>query len=501
MTSTDFFASSTFIVGLCVNLSSKRAIFFFSLEVAGVLQVLRLGAVQAPRERLLDLLLELELDVVLALRTLVAVLAPDLGDRVAAGLRLALGVVDRAQERRSARTSCASSRSGRGTAAPGRCRRAWSSASARRAASRPGRRSGPWTSSRTTVNAGTPGGIFGWSQQVVGPVDCSLFGHATDRNGEQTDGGDQGNAARQGGGSHSGPPRDQGDVATGQRGNWNRGKAGRTLTFLWRSVSWPVSVAAGESFLDPAFLREPKRVVEDLSVDVGAFLYGWHQGRLLYAIDADCQPRHLTSPEAKLTVTTRGFRVFSTRLRRVRPRAIAAAWRRCCWRRASSRRRAPAQAQMTQAQKDEVKLHYQRATRAYDLQKYHGGDRRVPEGVRDQRRSADALQHRPGLPAGRSARRGRALLPAIPAADAQRPQPRRRRAQDRRPGEARGAAQEGRAASRRRRRPDQAAADRRGEAARRRRPSRRRRPCRRRRRRPRRRTRARSSAGVCSPPA
>ena len=31
---------------------------------------------------------------------------------------------------------------------------------------------------------------------------------------------------------------------------------------------------------------------------------------------------------------------------------------------------APARAQMTQAQKDEVKLHYQRATRAYDLQKY-----------------------------------------------------------------------------------------------------------------------------------
>ncbi|HEY5452101.1 MAG TPA: hypothetical protein VIQ54_25275, partial [Polyangia bacterium] len=33
-------------------------------------------------------------------------------------------------------------------------------------------------------------------------------------------------------------------------------------------------------------------------------------------------------------------------------------------------RPAPASAQMTQAQKDEVKLHYQRATRAYDLQKY-----------------------------------------------------------------------------------------------------------------------------------
>jgi tetratricopeptide (TPR) repeat protein len=31
---------------------------------------------------------------------------------------------------------------------------------------------------------------------------------------------------------------------------------------------------------------------------------------------------------------------------------------------------APARAQMTQAQKDEVKMHYQRATRAYDLQKY-----------------------------------------------------------------------------------------------------------------------------------
>jgi tetratricopeptide (TPR) repeat protein len=30
----------------------------------------------------------------------------------------------------------------------------------------------------------------------------------------------------------------------------------------------------------------------------------------------------------------------------------------------------PAQAQMSQSQKDEVKLHYQRATRAYDLQKY-----------------------------------------------------------------------------------------------------------------------------------
>src|SRR4029078_7501659 len=41
---------------------------------------------------------------------------------------------------------------------------------------------GPVVSSRTTVNAGTPGGICGWSQHVVGP-DCSLFcGHASDSN-------------------------------------------------------------------------------------------------------------------------------------------------------------------------------------------------------------------------------------------------------------------------------------------------------------------------------
>src|SRR5437764_1258039 len=39
---------------------------------------------------------------------------------------------------------------------------------------------GPVDSSRTTVNVGTPGGIFGWSQQVVGAADCSLFGQATD---------------------------------------------------------------------------------------------------------------------------------------------------------------------------------------------------------------------------------------------------------------------------------------------------------------------------------
>src|SRR5678815_4095480 len=39
---------------------------------------------------------------------------------------------------------------------------------------------GPVVSSRTTVNAGTPAGIFGWSQHVVGALDCSLFGQATE---------------------------------------------------------------------------------------------------------------------------------------------------------------------------------------------------------------------------------------------------------------------------------------------------------------------------------
>src|SRR4029453_9225134 len=70
---------------------------------------------------------------------------------------------------------------------------------------------------------------------------------------------------------------------------------------------------------------------------------------------------------------TRRFRGFSNRLEGIVPRAIVTA-------------SVPlihltlgvlllvaprsAVAQMTQAQKDEVKLHYQRATRAYDLQKY-----------------------------------------------------------------------------------------------------------------------------------
>jgi tetratricopeptide (TPR) repeat protein len=69
-------------------------------------------------------------------------------------------------------------------------------------------------------------------------------------------------------------------------------------------------------------------------------------------------------------VTTRGFRVFSTRLRRVTPRVLAAVLLPALTGLVLLAAPAPAQAQMTQAQKDEVKLHYQRATRAYDLQKY-----------------------------------------------------------------------------------------------------------------------------------
>ena len=70
-----------------------------------------------------------------------------------------------------------------------------------------------------------------------------------------------------------------------------------------------------------------------------------------------------------MTVTTGGFRVLSLRLGRTRPHAIAglASLLLAAFIVASPR---AAQAQMTQAQKDEVKLHYQRATRAYDLQKY-----------------------------------------------------------------------------------------------------------------------------------
>jgi tetratricopeptide (TPR) repeat protein len=70
-----------------------------------------------------------------------------------------------------------------------------------------------------------------------------------------------------------------------------------------------------------------------------------------------------------LIVTTGGFRFLSLRLARPRPSAIAglASLLLAAFIVAAPR---PAEAQMTQAQKDEVKLHYQRATRAYDLQKY-----------------------------------------------------------------------------------------------------------------------------------
>src|SRR5690242_20433276 len=111
----------------------------------------------------------------------------------------------------------------------------------------------------------------------------------------------------------------------------------------------------------------------DLTEGRGAFLYGWGRGRLLCAIDADRSPRRLTSPRQILTVMTRVFRVLQSRPGRVARRTIAAIVRIlspvsvAVALLASS---GEARAQMTQTQKDEVKLHYQRATRAYDLQKY-----------------------------------------------------------------------------------------------------------------------------------
>ena len=67
---------------------------------------------------------------------------------------------------------------------------------------------------------------------------------------------------------------------------------------------------------------------------------------------------------------TRGFRVFPGRRRRSEGRAGTAALVAILAGVAVMAAARPARAQMTQAQKDEVKLHYQRATRAYDLQKY-----------------------------------------------------------------------------------------------------------------------------------
>src|SRR5580765_1308941 len=67
---------------------------------------------------------------------------------------------------------------------------------------------------------------------------------------------------------------------------------------------------------------------------------------------------------------TRGFRVFPSRLGRGGSLAGMAALAPLLVGVAFVVAARPAQAQMTQAQKDEVKLHYQRATRAYDLQKY-----------------------------------------------------------------------------------------------------------------------------------
>src|SRR5262245_11232393 len=67
---------------------------------------------------------------------------------------------------------------------------------------------------------------------------------------------------------------------------------------------------------------------------------------------------------------TRRFRGFSNRLGGVVPRAVVTSSGPLILSALLLAAPRPALAQMTQAQKDEVKLHYQRATRAYDLQKY-----------------------------------------------------------------------------------------------------------------------------------
>ena len=71
-----------------------------------------------------------------------------------------------------------------------------------------------------------------------------------------------------------------------------------------------------------------------------------------------------------MTVTTRGSRVFPNCPRRVAQRTVVAGWAPILLGVVLAAAPRHATAQMTQAQKDEVKLHYQRATRAYDLQKY-----------------------------------------------------------------------------------------------------------------------------------
>ena len=90
----------------------------------------------------------------------------------------------------------------------------------------------------------------------------------------------------------------------------------------------------------------------------------------MYAIGAERRTQLLTLPEANQTVMTRRFRVFSMRLGRAKQRAVAATLMSLVVGLLLAVAPGTARAQMTQSQKDEVKLHYQRATRAYDLQKY-----------------------------------------------------------------------------------------------------------------------------------
>src|SRR5262249_6778602 len=111
-----------------------------------------------------------------------------------------------------------------------------------------------------------------------------------------------GNAARQGVGSHPGPPR--------------VGKVGCTLQQKANEYAFLFRVLCDV----PIDQRERHR-----RTAAGPILYEGQRGRLLYAINPARQRPPLNLPEADLTVMTRGFRVFSNRLRRSTTRGAVAA--------------------------------------------------------------------------------------------------------------------------------------------------------------------------------
>src|SRR5215831_6888082 len=149
---------------------------------------------------------------------------------------------------------------------------------------------GPVTSSRTTVKAGMPAGIFGWSQQVVGPDGWSLFVQdATAANPTNE------TAAKM-----------AWWAATLRGRGWARirdllgmrtsGEVRCTLQHFGGPGVSSGPVERTEQFLPPGVPIRASRyeTLADLSEVRGAFLYGWHQDRLLYAY-ADHDLQRLTS--------------------------------------------------------------------------------------------------------------------------------------------------------------------------------------------------------------